>query len=124
MISYDRLITGADVDYYISFDNEEVGKLQATALVDKLKADGDGSGTIVMINGSPTDNNAKLFKKGAHSVLDGSGLKIGSRVRHAGLEPRPGADRDGAGHHRARQRTACRASTRPTTAPPAAPSPP
>jgi D-xylose transport system substrate-binding protein len=30
-----------------------------------------------MINGSPTDNNAKLFKQGAHSVLDSSGFKIG-----------------------------------------------
>jgi len=78
VISYDRLITNADVDYYISFDNEKVGKLQATALVDKLKADGKGSGTIVMINGAPTDNNAKLFKNGAHSVIDGSGLKVGA----------------------------------------------
>jgi D-xylose transport system substrate-binding protein len=78
VISYDRLITGADVDYYISFDNQKVGKLQATALVDKLKADGKGTGTIVMINGAPTDNNAKLFKAGAHSVIDGSGLKVGA----------------------------------------------
>jgi D-xylose transport system substrate-binding protein len=78
VISYDRLITGADVDYYISFDNEKVGKLQATALVDKLKADGKGTGTLVMINGAPTDNNAKLFKSGAHSVIDGSGLKVGA----------------------------------------------
>ena len=77
VISYDRLVTGADLDYYISFDNMEVGKLQARSLVSKLKADGKGSGTIVMINGSPTDNNAKLFKQGAHSVLDTSGLKIG-----------------------------------------------
>lgn len=78
VISYDRLITGANIDYYISFDNEQVGKLQAQSLVDKMKADGNGSGTIVMINGSPTDNNAKLFKQGAHSVLDGSGIKIGA----------------------------------------------
>ena len=77
VISYDRLVTGADLDYYISFDNMEVGKLQARSLVSKLKADGKDSGTIVMINGSPTDNNAKLFKQGAHSVLDTSGLKIG-----------------------------------------------
>jgi D-xylose transport system substrate-binding protein len=78
VISYDRLITGADVDYYISFDNEKVGQLQAQALVEKLKADGKGSGTIVMINGAPTDNNAKLFKNGAHSIIDGSGLKVGA----------------------------------------------
>jgi D-xylose transport system substrate-binding protein len=75
VISYDRLILDTDLDYYISFDNEQVGKLQGTALVDKLKEDGK-SGSIVMINGAPTDNNAKLFKQGAHSVIDDSGLKV------------------------------------------------
>ncbi len=79
VISYDRLILNADVDYYISFDNVEVGRLQARTLVSKLKADGEGSGTIVMINGAPTDHNASLFKQGAHSVLDSSGLKIGKQ---------------------------------------------
>jgi D-xylose transport system substrate-binding protein len=77
VISYDRLILDADVDYYISFDNQKVGQLQARSLVSKLKADGEGSGTIVMINGAPTDNNAKLFKQGAHSVIDASGFKVG-----------------------------------------------
>ena len=43
-----------------------------------MTEDGNGSGTIVMINGSPTDNNATLFKKGAHSVFDTSDLKIGA----------------------------------------------
>ncbi len=75
VISYDRLITNADVDYYISFDNVQVGKLQGQTLVAKLKQDGK-SGSIIMINGAPTDNNAKLFKQGAHSVLDSSGFKI------------------------------------------------
>jgi D-xylose transport system substrate-binding protein len=75
VISYDRLILNADVDYYISFDNEKVGQLQGQALVDKLKADGK-QGSIVMINGAPTDNNAKLFKQGAHSVIDQSGFKV------------------------------------------------
>jgi D-xylose transport system substrate-binding protein len=75
VISYDRLITGAPLDYYISFDNVQVGKLQGQALVDKLKQDGK-KGSIVMINGAPTDNNAKLFKQGAHSVIDSSGLKV------------------------------------------------
>ena len=77
VISYDRLITGAPVDYYISFDNVQVGKLQATSLVNEMKKQGNGSGTIFMINGAPTDNNAKLFKQGAHSVIDSSGLKVG-----------------------------------------------
>jgi D-xylose transport system substrate-binding protein len=76
VVSYDRLVADADLDYYISFDNEKVGQLQAKSLVDKLKADGKTSGNIVMINGSPTDNNAKLFNKGAHSVLDDSGFTV------------------------------------------------
>jgi D-xylose transport system substrate-binding protein len=75
VISYDRLILNSKPDYYISFDNVQVGKLQGQSLVDKLKKDGK-SGSIVMINGAPTDNNAKLFKQGAHSVIDGSGFKV------------------------------------------------
>ena len=76
VISYDRLITDApDLDYYISFDNVRVGELQGEALTKKLEEDGK-SGSIFMINGSPTDNNAKLFKQGAHSVIDKSGLKV------------------------------------------------
>jgi D-xylose transport system substrate-binding protein len=76
VISYDRLISNSKVKYYISYDNAKVGKLQATSLVDKLKEDGKSSGSLVMINGAPTDNNAKLFKEGAHSVIDGSGYKV------------------------------------------------
>jgi len=76
VIAYDRLVNDAPIDYYVSFDNEQVGKLQGQALADKLKSDGNGSGKIVMINGSPTDNNASLFKQGAHSVIDSSGLAV------------------------------------------------
>jgi D-xylose transport system substrate-binding protein len=72
VISYDRLIKGgSSPDYYVSFDNERVGKLQAEALLAKLTAAGIAKPKITMINGSPTDNNASLFKKGAHSVFDG-----------------------------------------------------
>ena len=77
VISYDRLVTDADIDFYISYDNEKVGELQATALTEKLAADGVASGSLVMINGAPTDNNATLFKQGAHSVLDASSYEIG-----------------------------------------------
>jgi D-xylose transport system substrate-binding protein len=75
VISYDRLLLNSKPDYYVEFDSPSVGKIQATSLVEKLKADGK-KGSIVMINGAPTDNNAKLFKEGAHSVLDDSGFKI------------------------------------------------
>jgi D-xylose transport system substrate-binding protein len=76
VVSYDRLIENADVNYFISFDNRRVGELQGTALVDKLKSSGKANGKIVMINGSPTDSNAADFKAGAHSVIDKSGIKV------------------------------------------------
>lgn len=70
VIAYDRLIKEAD--YYMSFDNATVGKMQAQALVDAM----GGKGNILMLNGAPSDPNAGQFKAGAHSVLDGSGVKI------------------------------------------------
>lgn len=76
VISYDRLITNADIDYYVSFDNLRVGRLQAQTLVKKLRSSGRASGAITMINGAPTDNNAKLFKQGALSVLKTSGFNV------------------------------------------------
>ena len=68
VIAYDRLITGCDLDLYITFDNERVGELQAQYLVDSLPK-GQKS-KIVRIYGAPTDNNAKLFKKGQDKVID------------------------------------------------------
>ena len=76
VVSYDRFVKDSPINVYISFDNEKVGQLQGQTLVAGLKAAGKTSGDLVMINGSPTDNNATLFKKGAHSVLDTSGYKI------------------------------------------------
>ncbi len=73
VIAYDRLISGAEIAFYVSFDNFTIGKQQGQALLDKLSADGDAKrGQIVMINGSPTDPSAGDYKKGAHSVLDGA----------------------------------------------------
>ena len=68
VISYDRLILNADVDYYLSFDNVKVGEAQATYLVAHLPT--DRPARIVRIYGAPTDNNAKLFKQGQDNVLD------------------------------------------------------
>ena len=76
VISYDRLVTNAPVSYYISFDNVRVGQLQGQALASKLKQDGKATGPIVMINGAPTDNNAKLFKQGATGALNSAGVKV------------------------------------------------
>jgi D-xylose transport system substrate-binding protein len=77
VISYDRLITDTDaIDYYVSFDNVKVGELQGESLVNKLADDGNPTGPIVKIKGSPTDNNAKLFNEGAQSKFDEAGVEI------------------------------------------------
>ena len=70
VISYDRLVLKAAVDYYVSFDNAKVGSLQAAALLQALGTKAS-AGEILWINGSPPDNNATLFKQGAHAGLDG-----------------------------------------------------
>ena len=64
VISYDRMINGP-VNYYVSFNNIEVGKLQAQYIADHTPK----GGTVVMINGAQTDNNALQFKQGALDVL-------------------------------------------------------
>jgi D-xylose transport system substrate-binding protein len=76
VVSYDRLILNADLDYYVAFDSETVGEQQATSLSEKLAEDGNPQGPIVMINGDPQDNNAKLFNAGATSVFDQEGVEI------------------------------------------------
>lgn len=77
VLSYDRLILGApDLEVYVSFDNVQVGKLQAEALSEKLKEDGSPSGPIVKINGDPADSNAALFKEGSSKGFEASGVKI------------------------------------------------
>src|SRR6187431_1831675 len=69
VVSYDRLIAGGDLAYYVSFDGERVGELQATALVDALAEVGSPGGGILMVNGSPTDSNSALFRAGAEEVF-------------------------------------------------------
>ena len=76
VISYDRLITNSDVDYYISFDNTRVGRLQGQSLTAKLKSIGKPNGPIIMLNGDPADNNAHLFKQGALSVFNANNVKV------------------------------------------------
>ena len=71
VISYDRLIRNSPhVDYYATFDNFQVGVLQATSIVDSLGLkDGKGPFNIELFGGSPDDNNAFFFYNGAMSVL-------------------------------------------------------
>ena len=69
VLAYDRLITGCELDLYMTFDNVKVGELQAQFLADRLAAAGGGKKRIVRIYGSKTDNNAALFKEGQDRVL-------------------------------------------------------
>lgn len=78
VIAYDRPIPTAPADFYVSFNNEGIGKAIADSLVEHLKAlkVDPASGGLLQINGSPTDAAAGLIKKGIHSSLDNSGYKI------------------------------------------------
>ncbi|MFI8993713.1 multiple monosaccharide ABC transporter substrate-binding protein [Streptomyces sp. NPDC053542] len=75
VISYDRLILGTPyVDYYASFDNEKVGRLQGQYILDQLKLKKPDKGArehynIELFAGSPNDNNTKYFWGGAMKVL-------------------------------------------------------
>jgi putative multiple sugar transport system substrate-binding protein len=71
IIAYDRLIKGSkNVDYYATFDNFQVGVLQADSIVDNLKLKtAKGPFNIELFGGSPDDNNAFFFYNGAMSVL-------------------------------------------------------
>lgn len=66
VVSYDRLIDDADVDLYISFDNEMVGEMMARALL----AEGLDEGNVIMIGGSPTDNNVPLVEGAFRRVMN------------------------------------------------------
>jgi D-xylose transport system substrate-binding protein len=69
VIDYDRVNLGGSAGYYVSFDNVKVGELQAQTLMSCLS--GKTKPSIIELNGgTDIDNNAVLFKKGAHNVLD------------------------------------------------------
>lgn len=75
IIAYDRPIPKSKADYYVSFDNEKLGAMFSKSLVDKVKEENPNGG-ILQVNGSPTDAAAGLIKKGMHSSIDPSGLKL------------------------------------------------
>jgi D-xylose transport system substrate-binding protein len=77
VIAYGRLIPDADIDYYVSIDPFRVGQQQAEVQMDAIEEEGGaGSPKVVMINGAPTDSNAKPYKDGAREVLEERGAEI------------------------------------------------
>jgi len=69
-IDYDRLTLGGSAQYYVSFDNVQVGKLQGEGLGKCLTGLNAKNPVVAELNGSPTDNNATLFANGYNGVLD------------------------------------------------------
>lgn len=63
-IAYDRLINNCPLDYYVSFNNFEVGRLQAENILKYMQV-----GNMVLINGPIYDNNSNMLRKGQMSVL-------------------------------------------------------
>jgi D-xylose transport system substrate-binding protein len=78
VIAYDRPVPSVPADFYVSFNNEGIGKAIADSLIEHLKATNvaAGDGGVLQINGSPTDAAAGLIKKGIHAGLDNSGYPI------------------------------------------------
>ncbi|MDX2376806.1 substrate-binding domain-containing protein [Microbacterium sp. LRZ72] len=74
VIAYDRPFTGAD--YYVSFDNMEVGRMQGQTVLNGLEAEGKdpAEATVVYVGGDPTDGNAAMFHDGADEVLAEAGV--------------------------------------------------
>ncbi|MBI5160305.1 MAG: sugar ABC transporter substrate-binding protein [Micrococcales bacterium] len=91
VVTYDRPIVKTAADFYVSFDNEGIGKLIAQSLVDKLQADG-ASGGVLQINGSPTDDAAQLIKKGVSSVVDPSEFKVLAEYDTPAWDPQKAQD--------------------------------
>jgi putative multiple sugar transport system substrate-binding protein len=78
VIAYDRLINGTEnVDFYVTFDNYNVGVQQATSLLvglgilkeDGSEGDATGPFNIELFAGSLDDNNAHFFWQGAMDTL-------------------------------------------------------
>jgi D-xylose transport system substrate-binding protein len=74
VIAYDRPFAGAD--YYVSFDNVEVGRLEGQTVLDGLEAAGKdpAEAVVVYMGGDPTDGNAAMFKQGAVEVMEAAGI--------------------------------------------------
>ena len=72
VIAYDRLVKNADVDLYISFDNEKIGELLAKTIAEQVP----NNGNIIMICGSPTDNNVTIIETAIFEVLNKTKIKV------------------------------------------------
>lgn len=76
VVDYDRLTLGGGAQYYVSFDNVAVGTKIGEGLVKCLTDAGTTEGPVALLNGSPTDNNATLFKEGYQTAIEAAGYTV------------------------------------------------
>jgi D-xylose transport system substrate-binding protein len=69
VIDYDRLTLGGSRQYYVSFNNVQVGKLIGQGLASCVTAWGVAKPNVLVMKGAPTDNNATLFANGYEGVM-------------------------------------------------------
>ncbi len=88
IVAYDRLVTNSDADLYITFDNEKVGTLMAEALAEN----GASGGKVLMLGGSPLDNNVLLVERGFESVCSQNKMTIVDLIHCDGWKAEIAAD--------------------------------
>ena len=78
VITYDRPVPNAQADFYVSFDNVEIGRLISNDLVQHLADEGvsPDDGGVLIVNGSPADDAAMLIKEGINEGVNASDYKI------------------------------------------------
>lgn len=86
VIAYDRLIKNANVDLYISFDNERVGTMMAEGIVSSGRVR-----SVLMIGGSPADNNVSMVEAGFEKVMAQHNIKILDKMHADGWKAELGA---------------------------------
>lgn len=89
VIAYDRLLNNSDIDLYISFDNEEVGKLMGNALTENFPED---ASEVVMVGGSPSDNNVSLVENAFLEVMEEHGVTVLDQTHCNGWKAEIAAD--------------------------------
>ena len=86
VVAYDRMILDSEVDLYISFYSVKVGEAMAKYVIERVPR-----GTYVIINGSPTDDNAHLVRRGFYNVLqpyiDEGAVRVGFEQWAEGWSP-------------------------------------
>ncbi|MCR5120391.1 MAG: substrate-binding domain-containing protein [Lachnospiraceae bacterium] len=88
VIAYDRLINNADIDLYISFDNEMVGTLMGESLAKNIPK----GGRVIMVGGSPLDNNVPMVENAFEKVMKDNGINIMGRMHCDGWRAELAAD--------------------------------